>query len=116
MSGNNSKIWEEQIDQTYIIGISGRIDHTLAPSLETTLKQLATAGVQHFLIDLTAVNYINSGGLRCLLSAWRRARQQGGDVVLFGLNQRLKGLVETMGLNNVFRIYATKESALKQEQ
>lgn len=112
MSSHENKIWQEQVEQTHIVGLSGRVDQLVTPTLDTTLTHLIGTGTCRLLIDLTAVHYINSGGLRCLVSAWRHARRQGGDVALYGLSARLKGLFETMGFDNVFKIYANKESAL----
>lgn len=115
MSSHENKIWQEQVEQTHIVGLSGRIDQLVTPTLDTTLTQLIGIDSGRLLIDLTAVDYINSGGLRCLVSAWRQARRHGGDVALYGLSARLKELFETMGFDNVFKIYANKESALHPE-
>ena len=64
---------------------------------------------------MTEATYINSGGLRCLVSAWRRTREQGGDLVLCGLNSRLEEIFSLVGFDRVFHIYATYEDAQKHD-
>jgi anti-anti-sigma factor len=59
------------------------------------------------------VAYINSGGLRCLVTAWRRARQAQGDLLLCGLNQRLNEVFTMVGFDKVFGIYSSCEAAVQ---
>ena len=57
------------------------------------------------------VTYINSGGLRCLVSSWRKARQQSGDLILCGLSSRLHEIFAMVGFDKVFQITTTIEEA-----
>lgn len=107
-------IWQQELHQgVQLLGVRGRLDQNLTPQLETSLTELLDKGHHHLIVDLTEVNYINSGGLRCLVSAWRRARQQNGDVVLSGLNTRLDEIFSMVGFDKVFRIYPDPDAALK---
>ncbi len=105
-------IQQTQTNGVHRLIISGRLDQTQTPQLEETLNNLLTAGHYDLLVDLTAVTYINSGGLRCLVSAWRKARQQGGDLVLCGLNDRLQEIFGMVGFDKVFSIYPDCETAV----
>jgi anti-sigma B factor antagonist len=73
------------------------------------------SGHDRFIVDLSEATYINSGGLRCLVSAWRRTQAQGGDLVLCGLNARLEEIFSLVGFDRVFQIYATYEDAQKHD-
>ena len=95
----------------WVVSSRGRLDQSLNPQLDKSLGELLDQGHQRLIIDLTDVTYINSGGLRCLVTAWRRARAQGGDLVLFGLNSRLDEIFSLVGFDRVFPIYATFEDA-----
>jgi anti-anti-sigma factor len=98
-------IKQQQIGNLHHIRVSGRLDQSQTPQLEANLTHLLDAG-HHFLVtDLTQANYINSGGLRCLVSAWRKAREQKGDLVLCGLNERLQEIFGMVGFDQVFQIY-----------
>lgn len=97
-------IWE--------VEVHGRLDQTQTPTLNTTLTELINAQQYRLLVNLTETNYINSGGLRCLVSAWRKARAHEGDVILYGLNERLCEIFTMIGFDKVFEIYQTQEEAL----
>jgi anti-sigma B factor antagonist len=98
-------IKQQQIGTLYHILINGRLDHNQTPQLEHTLVSLLEDGHTFLVADLTHTNYINSGGLRCLVSAWRKARNQNGRLVLCGLNQRLQEIFNMVGFDKVFAIY-----------
>lgn len=99
-----------------IIHVGGRLDQDQTPSLETVLDGLLDAGQRYLLVDLTETTYINSGGLRCLVSAWRRAREQEGDLALCGLNERLQEIFSMVGFDKLFQIYPTAVEAQKAMQ
>jgi anti-anti-sigma factor len=68
-------------------------------------------GRYNLIIDLNNINYINSGGLRCLVSAWRRTKAQNGDIVLFGLNDRILEVFTMVGFDKIFHIVDTSLEA-----
>jgi anti-sigma B factor antagonist len=100
-------VWQEQLPQseTWLIGVSGRLDQSLNPKLEETLNELLDNGRIQLVVDLTQATYINSGGLRCLVSAWRRAKADGGALTLCGLNERLREIFSMVGFDKVFEIH-----------
>jgi anti-sigma B factor antagonist len=95
----------------WLVGVSGRLDQNLTPQLESALHSLLNGGYFHLVVDLAEVTYINSGGLRCLVSAWRQARQRGGNLALCGLSQRISDVFAIVGFNKVFQIYPTAGEA-----
>ena len=105
-------IWQKQIaPDIWLVGVGGRLDQSLTPQLHETLTGLLDNGRYRLIVDLSGVVYINSGGLRCLISAWRRARAENGDVILFGLNGRILEVFAMIGFDNLFRICDTSQEA-----
>lgn len=104
-------ISQQQSGSIQLVQVSGRLDQDQTPQLEATLSHLLDAGNHFFIIDLAETTYINSGGLRTLVSAWRKARQVGGNLVLFGLNERLQEVFGMVGFDKVFQIYPNAKSA-----
>lgn len=104
-------IEQQRVGNLHLIRINGRLDHSQTPQLEGYLTHLLDAGHNFLVTDLTQTNYINSSGLRCLVSAWRRARQQEGDLVLCGLNNRLQEIFSMVGFDKVFQIFPDSETA-----
>jgi anti-anti-sigma factor len=88
-----------------LIILDGRLDQTQTPQLEAELTQLLDEdGRIKLIIDLSQVSYINSGGLRCLVGSWRKARQLEGNLVLCGLSNRLLEIFAMVGFDKVFQI------------
>lgn len=105
-------IWQRELSKdTWLVGAEGRLDQSQNPQLEERLTQLLNDGNQRLIVDLTGATYINSGGLRSLVSAWRKARQQEGNLVLCGLNPRLQEIFSMVGFDKVFEIYPTCDIA-----
>ena len=97
----------------WLVSCQGRLDQSLNPQVEQSLAELLDDGHQRFIVDLSEATYINSGGLRCLVTAWRRSRAQGGDLILFGLNNRLEEIFSLVGFDRVFQIYTSLDDAEK---
>lgn len=85
---------------------SGDIDVAGGPVLEEVLleqeQQLDVHG--SIVIDLTDVTFIDSSGLRSLLSASRRAGERSGAVVLRSPSTSVRRLLEITGTTTQFRI------------
>jgi len=107
MSINSSTLTHD----LYLLEVTGRLDQDQAPLLETELAQLIQDGHYRLVVDLAQVHYINSAGLRCLVGAWRKAREHEGDLYLSGLNARLMEIFSMVGFDKVFQIHATAAAA-----
>lgn len=65
-------VWQEKLphSETWLIGVSGRLDQSLNPKLEETLNDLLESGHFRLVVDLTHATYINSGGRRRARAVW----------------------------------------------
>ena len=105
-------IWQNQLSGgIHLVGVSGRLDQTQTPDLEQQFDELLAAGHHRIVVDMSDVTYINSGGLRCLVTAWRKAKRQGGNVVLTGLKERVNEVFSMVGFDKVFDVYPTQAAA-----
>ena len=84
------------------IALSGRLDTTTAPKLETELKQ-NISGVEELVLDLAALEYLSSAGLRVLLSAQKVMNRQGSMVVKH-VNETIMEIFEVTGFCDVLTI------------
>lgn len=105
--------YQELSNNTWLVSVSGRLDQNQTPDLEAQLNALLDQGHNRIVIDLTEVNYINSGGLRCLVTAWRKAKREGGNVVLTGLRSRVNEVFSMVGFDKVFDVYPSRTLALQ---
>ena len=63
------------------IEIAGRLDTTTAPVLDKTINE-DIEGTKNLILDLKALEYISSAGLRVLLSAQKKMQKIGSMKVV----------------------------------
>ena len=63
-------------------------------------------------LDLSLVQYVDSGGLGALVGLLTSVRAAGGNVKLATLNERVSRVFKTTHLHKVFEIYATTAEAV----
>ncbi len=84
------------------IALSGRLDTTTAPQLETELKH-SISGVTALTIDMKELEYISSAGLRVLLSAQKVMNKQGTMVVRH-VNGTIMEVFEVTGFIDILTV------------
>ena len=67
-------------EQQTIIEVAGRLDTITAPTLDKTINQ-DVADAKNLVLDLKALEYISSAGLRVLLSAQKKMQKIGSMTV-----------------------------------
>lgn len=63
-------------------------------------------------VDLSAVRFVDSSGLGVLMSALKRARALGGDIVACGIVKPVKQLFNLVRLDRVMTEFPDRESAV----
>jgi anti-sigma B factor antagonist len=71
------------------------------------------SGTQQIIVNLTQVEYIDSGGLGTLVGTLASTRNKNGDIKLVRPNQRVAELLELTRLDTVFKSYQSDEAAVK---
>jgi len=84
------------------IALTGRLDTTTAPELEKELRE-SLEGVTELTIDMTALEYISSAGLRVLLSGQKTMNKQGSMTVT-GVNETIMEIFEVTGFADILTI------------
>jgi anti-sigma B factor antagonist len=63
-----------------------------------------TPAAQSLAIDLSRVDFMDSTGLKVLLSAKRRSAERGGDVYVLGAEKQVRDLFQLARLQKVFSL------------
>mgnify|MGYP000893345857 CR=1 FL=1 len=101
-----------------VIRIRGEIDHGNASTLSTAIDDVLDADQHVVLLDVTQVDYMDSGGISVLLSALRRLRERGW-LGIINPNTNVRRLIQIVGLalDSSFRVFdddAAAEQALRE--
>jgi anti-sigma B factor antagonist len=99
------------LDGVMLVDCSGRIVFgEESATLRETVKKLVAKNA-NVVLNLSDVNFIDSGGLGTLVSLYTTARNAGGAVKLASLSQRVGDLLELTKLHTVFEVYDNEEEA-----
>jgi anti-sigma B factor antagonist len=98
-------------DQVVVIELEGELDSRSAPAVQQrVVRQLEHGG--RLLLDVTALTYVSSAGLRTLLLAYRRAVAAGGRVALTGVSTELAEIMQATGFLHFFDCFETVADGL----
>lgn len=98
---------------TVLLEVAGEVDAHTAHRLEETLRDLLVEGHSRLVLDASQMEYMSSAGLRVLLDAQRDARQLDGEVRLFGLNARVRRILELAGFDELLHIGDSRQEAME---
>ena len=94
-----------------LVVLEGEIDLHESPNVREALKGLIENKLNRVLVDMSAVTYIDSSGLAVLIDAMQRIQAYGGKFALFGLRDGVRTVFEIARLDQVFKIFASKDAA-----
>lgn len=103
------------VGESTLVAVGGEIDVYTAPKLRERLVSLIDAGHYHLIIDLEAVDFLDSTGLGVLVGALKRVRAHQGSLRLICTQERLLKIFRITGLAKVFGIYESVEAASSAE-
>lgn len=98
--------------KTWMIAPGSKLDAVQSRELAGVLARVLDDGHKWLLLDMSEVEYISSAGFKTLVSAWQRARDLKGDLILVTLKPRVREVLELIGLDLVFYIAETTDHAL----
>ena len=84
------------------VALTGRLDTTTAPELETVIKQ-SLDDVTALNIDMEALEYISSAGLRVLLSA-QKVMNKKGEMKVTHVSETIMEIFEVTGFSDILTI------------
>jgi len=106
------EITQKEYKRVNAVEISGRIDSATAGEFESILVDLAERGRNNIVLDMSAVEFISSAGLRVLVTIRKAVQSAGGDLVLAEPSDRVTDTLEIAGLDVLFSTYPDRESAI----
>ena len=105
-------ITEREQKGVTIFILDGRVDSEGAVDLDLALQAATAEGKHKMILDMSQVRYINSSGLRTLADILTQNKADGGDLKLVNLNPKVQRVLQIIGFDKFFAIYATVEDAL----
>ncbi|WP_426959806.1 STAS domain-containing protein [Muricoccus radiodurans] len=96
---------------TLRIALEGRLDASGAALIELPFTATVSGAEKHVILDLSAVPFVASLGIRLLLSAARVAQRRGKRVVIVGAGPQPREVFETVALDTLIPVVADETAA-----
>ena len=80
--------------------ITGRLDTTTAPNLESVINELSD-DTKDLILDMSGVEYISSAGIRVLLGAYKKMSLNQGTMRIEKANDMVREVFEMAGLSQM---------------
>jgi anti-sigma B factor antagonist len=95
-----------------VVTVHGEIDVATSPTLRERLIDLVNGGATRLVLDLEAVDFLDSTGLGTIVSLLKRVRTHGGDLRLVCTEARIRRLFEITGLEKAVPLHASLDDAV----
>ena len=82
-----------------VVALEGEIDLSTAPEAERRIAEAESAGPERLVVDLREVTFMDSSGLRVLLTAHKRALEAGRGFALVPGGDAVRRLLDVTGLS-----------------
>jgi anti-sigma B factor antagonist len=109
----NFQVSDELLDGgVRVLRVAGDVDFDVAPQFKRRISSYIDAGERGVVIDLSAVDFIDSTAIGVLVGAIKRLRLAGGSLAVVCDNDEVRGIFEAVGLEHVIPLHNSPEDAL----
>jgi len=106
------EIRERAAGNVTVVELTGRITlGASADGVEERLQEIIQGGVRALLLDLSAVEVLDSRGIKVLVRAFITMQKRDGQLKLMKPSPRIRQVLEITRLLQVFEVFEDEESA-----
>jgi anti-anti-sigma factor len=95
-----------------VVAVAGSLDALTADALTGALQAEVRAGRTRLVASFAELEYTSSAGLRVLLATLKDARQQGGDLRVAAMRDRVRRVLDLSGFTSILKCYPDVASAV----
>jgi anti-sigma B factor antagonist len=103
---------QECREDSVIVTLEGELDTVSERLLNGVVTRLVAEKARQVLFDLSGIQFLDTAGIRGLISAQRRLFLAGRTMGLVGVPQVVQNILSVTGLQDHFVLYDTVEEAL----
>ena len=105
MSDQNIQV--EDRGSVVVVSPEGDIDISRSPDFRARLRTVNDNKPMKLVVDLQKVGYMDSSGLATLVECMRTAKGNDTEMILCGMNDRVRAIFEIARLDQFFQIEAS---------
>jgi anti-sigma B factor antagonist len=105
------RISSQQRDGFAIVAVSGELDIVTSRRFDEFLAEVRQ-DANHLIIDLSAVDFMDTGSLAVIVGHWKQATAAGGTLALAGARYRYTKTLWITGLADRLPLYESVDAAV----
>lgn len=106
--------FEDLEEKLRSISLTGRLDIQGTEEISTEFTKLNSEAKKNVIVDLSAVTFLASMGIRQLISNAKALQQRGGRMLLYvGDNALIAKILETTNIGELLPLFRDKDDAKK---
>lgn len=95
-----------------VLVVVGELDVATAPRLRQEAQRLAHDGAPSVVLDLSAVEFLDSTGLGVIVGILKRIRTHGGELRLAGAPEQVRRVFEITRIDDILPMYPDVDAAV----
>jgi anti-anti-sigma factor len=99
----------QNTEERTLVTLSGELDASTATFLYDKLSDLEVEDVQHVVLDLAKVTFMDSTGLGVIVTEHKRLQHSKGSLTIFSPPSSVRRLFEITGLDDVLDVVPVHE-------
>ena len=108
------KIDERSVGDVKVLDIAGQIKFTQGDEmLKDKIHSVVHQGSKKILVNLGAVDYVDSAGLGELVGAYTTVTRAGGKMKLLNVTKKMRDLLSITKLLTIFETFDNEQDAVK---
>jgi len=107
------KIDKSLHDDYATLTLKGEFDTFYCPALMEEVEDLLDRGVNHLILDMRLVKFINSTALGAVIKAHKRARAEDGELVVSQPSPFVRDVMTKVGIDKLIDLHDSEQSATK---
>jgi anti-sigma B factor antagonist len=103
---------DEKADVRIVRVKEPKLTYPILSAFFAEVRQLVEGGTRKLIIDLSAVTYIDSASIGCLMDIYRLMQDRGGAVKLAGVQPRVETMISMTGVHKLIDLHREEDAAL----
>lgn len=100
-------------DDYATLTLKGEFDTFYCPALQQEVEDLIERGINHLILDMRLVKFINSTALGAVIKAHKRCKAEGGDLVVSQPSNFVRDVIKKVGIDKLIPLHETEAEATK---
>lgn len=109
----NFTIEQHKVQSFNVLELQGELDAHTASQLEQVLQKLIQQNNNQIIVNFNRLTYIASAGLGVFMAYIEEVRENGGDIKLTNMNDKVYNVFDLLGFPSLYDILKTEEEAVK---